>query len=306
METGMKSIMLIAVALSCFIATPGVAGERQVLGYGRLFTNDILGDGRDRWRTGSYTVSRVSGLSWSGQAPLQFGELREYRLRGEIVAPASLSAPAPGDRRYAGIWSFGMHSHSTWQGNQLSLGADLVVIGEQTGLSRFQDWAHSVVGLSDPVAVSTQIGNTVRPTLVAQTVRPMQLGERVQLRPFVEAQAGYEDFLRGGVDMIVGRIGQSDLLLREQVTGHLYPGITDDGRGTALVLGGDVAKVYDSVLLPEAQGYQLTDTRKRLRLGVRHEGRRGGMFYGLTWLGKEFEAQTDEQVVGSLRFRIDF
>lgn len=302
----MKIIVYIICTLSFLNIQPALAQERQTLGYGRLFTNDIFGDGRDRWRTGSYTVSKVTGLSWDGTAPLRFGELREYRLRGEIVAPDSLSNPAPGDRPYAGIWSLGMHSHSSWNGYDLSLGADLVIIGEQTGLSRFQDWAHDLLGLADPVAATNQISNTVRPTIVAQAVRPLQLQEQVQLRPFVEAQAGYEDFIRGGVDVIVGAVGHGDLLIREQVTGQLYPGVRDGATGTSFVLGGDVAKVYDSVLLPESRGYQLTDTRTRLRMGLRHEGRRAGMFYGLTWLGEEFKAQPDDQLVGSLRFRISF
>ena len=42
------------------------AQDRVTLGWGRLLTNDLLGDGRDRWRTGSYTLSRVRGPAWGG------------------------------------------------------------------------------------------------------------------------------------------------------------------------------------------------------------------------------------------------
>ncbi|WP_274610541.1 lipid A-modifier LpxR family protein [Rhodovulum adriaticum] len=291
--------------MALFMGGASFAEERKVLGYGRLFTNDAFGDGMDRWRTGSYTVSRVTGTSWAGQAPQRLGSLREYRLRGEIVAPANLVTPAPTDRRYAGIWSLGVHTHSIWHNTQLSLGGDLVITGPQTGLGQFQEWVHSMFDLRAPT-LKNQIGDSINPTLVAQAVYPLDFGERVQIRPFVEAQAGFEDFVRGGADLVLGRVGRNELLLREQVTGQLYPGIRNDEGGVSVVLGGDIAKVFDSTLLPESQGYRLTDTRQRVRLGIRHEGRQTGVFYGLTWLGKEFKAQTDEQVVGSLRLRISF
>nr|WP_256474272.1 lipid A-modifier LpxR family protein [Lutimaribacter sp. EGI FJ00013] len=58
--------------------------------------------------------------------------------------------------------------------------------------------------------------------------------------------------------------------------------------------------------MPADRGYDLTDMRTRLRLGVHHDGRLGSLFYGLTWLGKEFEAQPDGQLTGSLRLRVRF
>jgi len=65
--------------------TPVNAGDRSRIGYGRLITNDFIGDGKDRWRTGSVASSRVWGPEWTGQLPSGFGELIELRLGAEIM-----------------------------------------------------------------------------------------------------------------------------------------------------------------------------------------------------------------------------
>ena len=79
------------------LASPIAAEQRVTLGWGRLFTNDALGDGRDRWRTGSYTVSRIKGISWSGELPTTPGEIVEFRFRADTIAPASLTDPDKGN-----------------------------------------------------------------------------------------------------------------------------------------------------------------------------------------------------------------
>lgn len=292
----------LAVTASAALAEEG----RSTLGYGRIFNNDALGDGKDRWRTGSYAVSKVTGYSYDGVLPSQFGEVREYRLRSELIAPASLTAPVAGDRRYVGALSFGMHSHFTRGGTDFSLGGDLVFTGPQTGMAQFQETVHEWLNADDPVASDTQIGNKVLPTVLAQAARSYQLTDTIQARPYIEAQAGAETLLRFGGDMIIGRVGQSNLKLRDVTTGHLYHATQTDGEGMALVVGGDVAMVTDSYYLPSSDGYDLTDTRTRLRAGVHWEGDKAGVFYGVTWMDKEFEGQTDDQVVGSLRIRLKF
>ena len=95
-------------------AGPAAAEGRAILGWGRLFDNDALGDMKDRWRTGSYVLSVVTGPDWSGRLPDRPGEILEFRLRGEVIAPANLVTPAAGDRRYAGIVSAGVHTHFSW------------------------------------------------------------------------------------------------------------------------------------------------------------------------------------------------
>ncbi|WP_212524142.1 lipid A-modifier LpxR family protein [Actibacterium sp. MT2.3-13A] len=295
-----------ALVAALMIAPPAAAENRRTLGYGRVFSNDALGDGEDRWRSGSYALSVVTGPGWQGALPAVPGVIREYRLRSELLAPESLTAPVPGDRRYVGALSFGMHSHFRRGGTDFSLGGDIVLTGPQTGLSAFQRAVHDWANAAAPAAAKGQIGNHVYPTLLAQAAHPLQLSAQVQARPFVEAQAGVETLLRVGGDLIVGRIGQTNLKLRDVATGHLYHATRSDGAGASLVLGGDMALVADSFYLPSSDGYALSDSRTRLRAGVHWEGERGGLFYGLTWHGEEFRGQREGQVSGTLRLRLSF
>lgn len=297
-----------ALILSALLSAGGALGaERQGLGWGRLFNNDFLGDGQDRWRSGSYTISHVRGPGWDGTAPESFGALLEYRLRGEVIAPENLTAPAPGDRPYAGVASYGLYTHMNRGGTDLSFGGELVFTGPQTMLDEIQTTLHDVFDRADiDNATATQIENGIYPTVTLSAGRDYALGARTRLRPFVEAQAGVETYLRVGGDLQFGSLGESDLWLRDKVTGHRYNVARDSTPGYAFVLGGDIAYVADSHLLPSDRGYQLTDSRNRLRAGVHYQGGVMGVFYGLTWLGTEFEGQDHGQVTGSLNLRLNF
>lgn len=302
----MKTMLLSALAVSLSIAGAARAEDRVTLGWGRLFVNDAIGDSRDRWRTGSYSLSRVRGPSWSGALPSQPGELLEFRFRGETIAPASLVSPEADDRRYAGALSFGVHTHFDWQGFETSLGADLVLTGPQTGIGGFQTWIHGVLGLDEPQVLDDQIGNGVHPTVVAEVGRTFTAGP-VRLRPFVEAQAGVESLVRVGGDVIIGSFGEAGLFSREGTTGQRY--LTIDGNrspGLSLVMGADHARVFDSVFLPEGEAATLSDTRTRVRFGMNWQGKRASVFYGATWLSREFEEQPEGQVLGALNLNLKF
>jgi len=296
-----------AVVLSLAITAPtALAEERMTLGWGRMFSNDGIGDMEDRWRTGSYTISRVRGSGWSGEWSGRFGEILEFRGRGEIIAPANLTTMPPGDRRYAGVLSLGVHSHFRAAGLETSLGLDLAITGEQSGMSDFQDALHDLLGMSRPRVAGTQIGNGFHPTLVLEVGRSLDLGPAT-LRPFAEVQAGLETFVRAGADLNLGRFGEGALMLREQATGQRYRGIPGAMiPGFTFSLGGDIAHVFDSALLPEGEPAVLNDSRKRLRAGIAWQGEQASAFYGLTWLGKEFEEQPDDQVLGSINLRLQF
>lgn len=280
--------------------------KRSRIGYGRLIVNDLLGDGKDRWRTGSYASSRIYGYGWEGSAPADFGQLLEVRLLGQVIAPESLASPAAGDRAFAGALSVGLHTHVERSGWQYSIGGDLVVIGPQTGLDGFQNWLHGWTNgdrHSDQV-VASQIGNKIRPTLVAEVGRDVALSETARLRPFAELRAGDETLMRLGFDMHFGATGLQDLLVRDPVSGQRYRTMYE-GKGTSFVIGGDVAYVANSVYLP-SDGAELKDTRSRLRAGVHWQGDNVAAFYGLTYLGEEFEGQDEGQVIGAVRLRITF
>lgn len=287
---------------------PAFAQQRSVLGYGRLTTNDLIGDGHDRWRTGSITSSRVWGYEWTGTAPLQFGALLETRLQGQIIAPADLVRANPADRPHAGILSVGVHTHFNRGGTEFAVGMDLVVIGPQTRLDGLQSKLHNIVGAPEPSAdvLALQIDNQVRPTIVAEMARVFRLSNRFDIRPFAELHAGAETLARFGADFTIGQVTRNELLSRESVTGQRYRVIYRSDPGVSFVFGGDVAAVSDSVYLPENRGFQLTKSRSRARVGVHWQGENSSVFYGLSYLGREFEAQPEGQVVGSIRLKLNF
>ena len=105
-----RALIAFALSLSLLMMTPSAeAGERQKLGYGRLMTNDYFGDGNDRWRTGSWTSSRVWGPEWTGNVPSGFGELIELRLSSEFLrqticnVPQQVTDVTPGRCRWVSI-----------------------------------------------------------------------------------------------------------------------------------------------------------------------------------------------------------
>lgn len=283
------------------------ADDRVTLGFGRLFNNDALGDGTDRWRTGSYTVSWVRGADWNGELPTGFGQLLETRFAAEIIAPADISEPAPGDRRYVGALTIGLHTHFALAEAEASTGINLVFTGPQTGLGNFQENVHGWLDMESPEVLDDQIPDGVHPTLLAEVGRSYTFGKGMTVRPFAEAQAGVETYLRLGGDIAFGDIWKNALMLRDSSTGQRYVGVKgQQTQGLSFSLGGDIAQVFDSVYLPTNEPAVLGDTRSRLRAGVHWQGETADVFYGLTWLGREFEDQPDTQVVGSLRVNIDF
>ncbi|MFZ1467404.1 MAG: lipid A-modifier LpxR family protein [Paracoccaceae bacterium] len=307
-QVGARAAWLNGIMLALCLATaPGHAEERVTLGWGRMFTNDGLGDAHDRWRTGAYTVSRVRGPSWSGQAPARFGEILEFRAHGEVIAPESLTVQPPGDRRYAGVLSFGVHTHMQSGPWETSLGLDLALTGKQTGMSDLQRELHDLLGYPRPLVASTQIPNGFYPTLIGEVGRSFDLGPTATVRPFAEAQIGLEDFVRAGVDLSIGSYGAGALMLRDGATGQHYRGIAGDQvPGLTFTLGADVAHVFDSALLPDGGAAVLSDTRPRVRVGMAWQGESVSASYGVTWLGKEFDGQREDQLVGSLSLRLNF
>lgn len=289
-------------------AVPLAAQERMTLGIGRMFSNDYLGDGEDRWRTGGYQISVLRGPIWEGALPARPGSLLEYRLRTEIIAPSELSTPPAGDRRYAGVLSFGMHTHFALGTGEAATGIDLVAIGPQTGVGRVHDWLHEQVSAPSVDVVEDEIGNRLIPTLTGELGHSFEFGGNAVLRPFAEARVGDETLMRVGADLNFGQIERGALWSRDTVTGQRYVTVSGTSSpGASFVLGGDAAYVADSVYLnggsndPEPE-----DARFRVRAGMQVRGESMGLFYGATWLSEEFEGQPEGQVLGSLRLRMNF
>ncbi len=303
----MRISKVFAVLALCAAAAPVAAEQRVTLGWGRMFSNDALGDGHDRWRTGSYQLSMLRGVSFDGDLPKSFGSLIEYRASSQIIAPASLTTATATDRRYVGMLSLGAHSQFDWQGNDVSLGGDLVITGPQTGISNFQKWVHNALGMAEPLVVSNQLGNAVYPTVLGEIGRTVAVTPQVTLRPFAEAQAGVESFVRVGGDMVVGSFGRGTVMARDVTTGQRYRVAESQiNQGISFVLGGDIARVFDSALLPSTGGAVMSDDRGRVRAGVHWQGDKTSLYYGVSYLSPEFESQSEGQVIGSLSLNLKF
>ena len=284
----------------------GFLDGRETLGQARLFTNDLIGDGRDRWRSGAYGVSTVRGPGWDGALPMRMGEIMEYRFRGEVITPASITNPAPGDRLYAGVLSVGAHTHFAWNGVEMALGADIVAMGEQTGVRHLQEAVHDVFSLPSSRVENFQVDNGIYLHGTAELGREFSFGPG-RVRPFVELQAGVETMARVGFDVTFGDYGLGGLRLRDVTTGHRISAIdSEQDHGFSLMLGGDYAWVDSSRYLPSDQGYMPEDTRYRLRAGVNHAFGYSNIFYGLTYLSEEFVGQSEGQTVGSVTIALEF
>jgi len=306
-EFGMFKALLTLALCGFAVTAQAQAQDRVTLGHARLLGNDAFGDSKDRWQTGSYATSILRGPMWDGSLPTRPGEILEYRLRGQVIAPADLVAPVAGDRRYAGVLAAGLFTHFALAQFETSLGVELVATGPQTGIGNLQRAVHNLLGLPEPVVLGNQIGNAVHPTASAEIGRSLRFGDGLTLRPFAEAQAGVETLARLGGDVVLGGLGRGALMVRDTVTGQRVEGINgSDGSGLSLSFGGDVARVFDSAYLPTGGAATLRDTRRRLRLGLNWQGERAEVFYGLTLLGREFATQPESQVVGSLRLRLEF
>lgn len=302
-----RHLTVLIAALFGFIAVlPAVSQEAQTIGVGRLFANDILGDGQERWHTMSNVVSVMGRTDTYGHTPAVFGQPLEHRLRGEIIAPSNLENPSAEDRPYAGVPSFGVHTHSMFGDVQNRVGLDGVAIGPQTGVNNLHNLVHdglNIVGQD----VGTQLRNAIYPTLSGEVARSAQMG-KVQLRPFAEAQYGVEIFAGIGADVTIGNREMNAVRLRDATSGQLYqPDVKDQAhQGVELLLGADVAHVWTSEYMPAAQGYVVEPVRFRGRAGVQLSAPHADMFYGVTWLGPEFEGQSSGQVVGSLNVNLRF
>ena len=234
------------------LAGAALAQDRTRLGYGRLLTNDTLGDNFDRWRTGSVASSRVWGPAWTGRPPAAFGALIELRLGAEVISPAAVVRPDPRDRPYAGALTAGLHTHFAQGPLDMALGLDLTLTGPATQLDEFQSAFHDLLDIAPPSdqVLDAQIENGIHPSIVFEAGRDFAVAETLTLRPFVEARAGLETLVRAGFDLTIGTHGKGELLVRDPVSGHRYRVIREDWTGTHFILGADIAHVADSTFLP--------------------------------------------------------
>ena len=278
------------------------------LGHERLVVNDVFGDRYDRWRTGSVASSYIFGSEWTGALPTRPGALVEFRVLGEVIAPARLDLNWTGDRPYSQALSFGLHSHFARGGWDIAAGADAVITGPQVHLIDFQHWLHRVTRFDHTASAlvrASQIPNGVHGSAVIEAGRSYTLADGARLRPFVELRGGVEDMVRVGFDFALGPAGEGELMVRDPVTGFRYRAVRRAPDGITFVAGADVAHVGQSLYLPAARN-QISDARTRVRLGMHWQKDRWRGFYGLTWLGPEFKGQYEGQLIGGLRISYQY
>ena len=303
-------LFLRSVSVVCAVLLPSMSVAQDVvqLGYGRLVTNDFIGDLKDRGQTGSYVSSRIFGRSWNGELPARAGEILEFRAQADIKAPDDLVTPFAGDRPFAGSVSLGLHTHYQQSGFDISYGGELIFVGPQTRLDQFQTALHDGLGVA-PLSATTranQIANKTYPGAVVEFGRALEISARSQFRPFLEGRVGVENLLRAGVDFEFGTLTRGDLMIRDGITGQRYRTLPSEGTGLSFVVGVDTAYVSESAYLPSSLGLTLTDRRDRARAGVHWQRKNSHGFFGVTYLGREFRTQADEQVVGSIRLGLKF
>jgi hypothetical protein len=246
----------------------------QTLGIAAFFTNDGIGDGlgrwpskdkNDRWRSAGVGVSVFRGDGWSGALPTQPFDIVEYRFRAEVLAPD-----------------------------------DLVVTGEQSGIRRFHRSIYKALSMSQVNVEDHQIDDGIYFHGTVELANPVVL-DGGELRPFIEVQGGVETLVRAGFDLTVGGLGQGGLRAREPVTGQRIAAISGHGDdGWSFLFGADLAYVERSIFLPDNRGYNLENARHRIRAGVNYGFGSSNLFYGLTYMSKEFAAQSEGQLVGGL------
>lgn len=298
----MRAILLGIALFWGLCATAQASDSFRVLGRTSLFNNDYLGDGEDRWRSGSYTRSTFFGSGWSGD--LSDASVFELRLRGELITPTDATLdPQPGERPFVGVIAAGGAKHMHHRGWDIRAGAETVLIGPQTGVSSFMKEAHRILGFAQPRANRGQLGNDLFPTVYVEMSRhlPKTVARSFELRPFVEAQAGVETYARAGLDIFFGQGISGSLVTRDVVTGHIMTAVSMKGlAGMTPTIGADITRVFASGYLPRSSGVRARDWRVRVRAGFKSHGPNRDVFMGFTWLSPEYEGQPAGQVLGSL------
>ncbi len=313
----MRLLLVIALGLSLllgFSIQPLVAEDladdkqkKYYIGYGRLITNDVLGDGKDRWRTGSFSSSRVWGQSWQGELPKEFSELVELRFLGEIIAPSDLSGTNGVDRPFVGHLALGLHSHFQRKDLEYSIANGASVLGKQTGLDKFQSDLHKALNekVASELVLSSQTGNQVLFGPLVEVAKTAHGDDGVHIRPFFETYSTAETLARLGADIYFGKGFSDSLFIRDQVTGQRYRTIGDSEKNLGFSLGGDIGHVSEIAFF-EGAGSSMLHRRLRFRTGL-HWGQKSKQgFAGLTWLSKEFAGQPEGQILGSVRLILKF
>lgn len=303
--------MIVGAALALISMAPAShAQDFGYLGFGYQVANDFIGDGHDRWRTGSAQASVMFGRDWNGHLATQYFDTLELRTSAEIAAPDNLDSPAQGDRNYAGVARLGVHSHFNEQLSRANfdIGLGIEVIGPQTKLDELQANFHRLIGSKDASDETRagQIGDDLSAYGHFEAARTLDLGDSVRVTPFAEGHAGLETFARVGADFELGGLVQDELRVRDYTTGQTYTAIRGTSSALTMIAGADVGYMSDSALMPDDADYDMIQQRARVRTGVMWRGQQSSASFGVTYLSKEFDNQDEGQLLGSFNLKYKF
>jgi hypothetical protein len=267
-----------------------------------FFTNDYIGDGHDRWRSGGYTLS----YGFEGD---KIGTPFNIQLRSEIISAWGSSKQADDDDRlYVGAIGIGAFVTKRYGFTDINFGGEILAIGDQTGVAKFQGAFHDLIGISGGYNPGEQphshLADAFTGTLSAEAAMNYYIGSNTLVRPFVAGQYGYETFLRAGADVVIGNMSNADRWLRDPVSGFIQPSSSQKSNymgDYSLVAGFDVTTISESTFFPDHGDVELEPMRIRSRLGLQKGiGNKISIFYGATHLTKEFSTQYEGQTVGTI------
>jgi uncharacterized protein YfiM (DUF2279 family) len=302
----LRATRMIALAALCALGAAGAASAqddgstRAYAGSTGLFVNDALGDGRDRWQSASHQRS----FFFAGAAA---GEAVELRARAQIVSPWTPSQQQGPDRPYSIVLGFGLFHHGAAGPLEFSMGGELVLQGDQTGLPRFQSFAHDALGLEnsyDPSRDDPHVPDRLTARTEFELGHRISFDEKAMLRPYGRLVAGADRKAMLGADLVLGAAAAAPRAARDVTTGQFLP--QGAPQGFSLIAGADISFVDTSMHIPEDSAVAPEDIQTRLRLGV--EGNLGAMriFAGQAWLGPQFSGQAEPQRVGLLSVNFAF
>lgn len=311
-------ILTLALAIPVAIVTANPAAPIRAADLVLSTSNDSVGDGEDRWRSGAAQASVVFDAdeastllgTWGGGFT---GDAAwEIRVRGEVITPDRDASPFAQDRLFADTLGIGLLMHERlgpWRGQ---IGGELAITGEQTGVRATQEFIHEITGLNNSYTLrgDRRIDSGFYPTGLVEGAYVASVWG-IDAVPFVSGMVGVETLGRAGFDLHLGADGLERGWVRNTVTGIAIPlAPTRDGWHIAFTGGGDFAvlaesEYFDDGTLPDAE-----TVRFRARLGTLISYNTTAFGLGLSYLSAENEdagPNSDEgQFVGAVTLTTQF
>jgi len=269
------------------------------------FTNDALGDGHDRWLTGSYQRSFIFDRHEAGLM-----RQIELRPRAMIVSPWTTAVQGANDRPYSSILALGAFARGNIGRTETHLGGELILQGDQTGLPSFQAGVHDLLGLDQSYNPRNEndihVGDRLTGRFEFGLARSLRPSESVMVRPYALLIGGSDQSVTAGADLVWGSLSRAESWSRDAATGQILNHEAKHREGFNLVAGLDVSRRYTSMHIPDGSNVLLTKTQTRARIGAQVRLGLFDVFFGQAWMSEGFVGQADTQRLGVLSISRNF